>query len=79
VEKHGGDRQATDDNITRRMGIAAWIPKATNTHSEYVTLVAFPLQQRLRESILRYTYIACIVTDNCAVHEVSSEEDTNAT
>jgi hypothetical protein len=25
------------------MCIACWIPKATNTHSEYVILVAFPL------------------------------------
>jgi hypothetical protein len=36
----------------------------TNKHSEYVTLVAFPLQQWLHEraSILRYTYIeACLV------------------
>jgi len=29
-----------------RMRIACWIPKATNTHSEYVILIAFPLQQR---------------------------------
>jgi len=28
-----------------RMRIACWIPKATDTHSEYVTLTAFPLQQ----------------------------------
>jgi len=27
-----------------RMPIARWIPKTTSTHSEYVTLVAFPLQ-----------------------------------
>jgi len=27
----------------RRMRIACRIPKATNTHSEYVTLIAFPL------------------------------------
>ena len=26
-----------------RVRIACWIPKATNTHSRYVTLVAFPL------------------------------------
>jgi len=26
------------------MRIACWIPKATNTHSEYVILIAFPLQ-----------------------------------
>ena len=46
-----------------RMRIACWIPKATNTHSEYVMLIAFPLQQWLHEraSILCYTYIACIV------------------
>ena len=32
-----------------RMRIACWIPKATNTHSEHVILIAFPLQQWLRE------------------------------
>ena len=31
------------------MRIACWIPKATNTHSEYVIIIAFPLQQRLHE------------------------------
>ena len=42
------------------MRFARWISKATNAHSEYVTLIAFSLQQWLREraSILRYTYIA---------------------
>jgi len=28
-----------------RMRFACWIPKTTNTHSEYVILIAFPLQQ----------------------------------
>jgi len=28
----------------RRMRIACWIPKVTNTQSEYITLIAFPLQ-----------------------------------
>ena len=28
-----------------RNGIACWIPNATNTHSEYATRIAFPLQQ----------------------------------
>jgi hypothetical protein len=38
-----------------RMRIACWIPKATDTHSEYVVLIAFPLQQSLQEraSMLR--------------------------
>jgi hypothetical protein len=52
--------------------IACWIPKATNTLSEYVILIAFPLQQRLHEraSMLRYTYIVCLVyyTRNKKLH-----------
>jgi len=41
VEKYGTARQATDDKIVRRMLIACWITKATNTHTEYVILIAF--------------------------------------
>jgi len=39
------------------------MPKAIYTHSEYVTFVAFPLQQWLHESpsMLRYTYIPLAV------------------
>ena len=42
-----------------RLSIACWILKTTNTHSEHVTLTAFPLQQWLgeRASILFYTYV----------------------
>jgi len=45
------------------MRIAYCIPKAADTHSEYVTFIAFPLQQRLhkRASMLRYTYIAFLL------------------
>jgi hypothetical protein len=41
-----------------RMRIACWIPKATDTNSEYVILTAFSLQQWLHErpSKLRYAY-----------------------
>jgi hypothetical protein len=41
-----------------RMRIACWVPKATNTHSEHVILIAFPPQQWLHEhpSMLRYMY-----------------------
>ena len=42
-------RQATVDNIVRRMPIACWIPKDTDTNSEYVILIVFPLQQYLHE------------------------------
>jgi len=30
--------------IIRRMRLTCWITTATNTHSEYVILVAFPMQ-----------------------------------
>ena len=47
-----------------RMCIACWIPKATNTHSECVILLAFPQQQFCRNApqchVVR-TYIACPV------------------
>jgi len=32
-----------------RMRTACWIPKATNTHSEYIILNVFPLQQWLNQ------------------------------
>jgi len=40
-----------------RMRIARWILKATNTHSDYVTLIAFPLQHWFdeRPSMLRHS------------------------
>ena len=63
VEKCCRAGQATDDNKIRRMRIACLITTPTDTHSEYVILIAFPLQQWLHEraSILRFTYIACLV------------------
>jgi len=41
MSKYGRARQDTDDNIIRRMRIVSWIIKVRNTHSEYVTLIAF--------------------------------------
>jgi hypothetical protein len=66
VEKYGTARQTTDDNKILRMRFTCWITKATDTHSEYVILIAFPRQQWLRErvSVLRYTYIDCLVERN---------------
>ena len=41
------------------MRFAFWITNASDTHSEYVIIIAFPLQQWLhvRASMLRYEYI----------------------
>ena len=56
-KKYIRDRQTTDDTP-----LECWIPKATNTPSEYVIFIAFPLQQWLHErtSTLRHTYSARI-------------------
>jgi hypothetical protein len=35
----------------RRMRFACWITEATDTHSEYVTLIVFPRQQRLGKRV----------------------------
>jgi hypothetical protein len=45
VENYCRAEQATDDNIIWCMRFACWITKATNTHSKYVILIAFPRQQ----------------------------------
>ena len=49
-----------------RMKIESWKPKATNTHSQYAILIAFPQQQWLHEgaTLLRCTYSDCIVIIN---------------
>ena len=40
MEKYGTAGQATDENIMWRMRFSYWITKATETHSEYIILVA---------------------------------------
>ena len=52
VEKYCRARKAT--MTIWHTGIACWIPKTTNTHSEYVMLVAFPLLQWLHKCALCY-------------------------
>ena len=56
-----------------RMRIACWIPKTTNTHSECVILIAFPLQQWLHNSphcyVIRTLY--CIVVKSTEVDACS--------
>jgi len=57
VDNYGRALQSTGDIIIGRMRIACWITKATETHSEYVMLIAFPRQQCLceRASVLPYS------------------------
>jgi len=64
MEKYCRARQVTGGNIIWRMRIARRIQKATNPLSEYVIFIVFPQQHLLHErpSLLRYRYIACLVT-----------------
>ena len=50
-------------NTIWRMRLTCWIPKAANTQSEYVILIAFPPQQCLKKRALMlcYTYIASLI------------------
>jgi hypothetical protein len=54
------------------MPTALWITNATNTYSEYVTLILFQRQQWLRECalILRCTYTACLVRKYKVFHSI---------
>ena len=67
MEKYGTAKQITDDNVTRRMRLPCWITEVTRTHtntvSEYVVVIASPLQELLGESssLLNYWYIASLV------------------
>ena len=46
---------------TRRMRIECWVTKATETHPEYVILVAFPRQQLFTRTPLSITlYTLCL-------------------
>ena len=53
----------TRDNIIGRIRFACWVTKIADTHSAYLTIIAFPLQQCLleRASVLRGMEIACFV------------------
>ena len=61
-ESYGTARQTTADNEVWSVRIACWMSTATDTHSEYVTVIAFLRQQWLRERApkLFCTYVACL-------------------
>ena len=49
MEKYGRAREATDDDVIRRVHLACWVTEAADSHSEYVTLIEFTRQRWLRE------------------------------
>ena len=79
--RNGTARQATDGNIKQRIRIACWITKATDTHPEYVILIAFSQQQWLGKgaSMLCYTHTGCPVNVTDNIHEKPLSRPYNAT
>ena len=73
IEKCGGDRGATNDITTWRIRVACWKNKAicasgyshacTHRHRPVSNTCCFSTATMIREraSVLRYTYIACVV------------------
>jgi hypothetical protein len=57
VEKYGRTRQATDDNIIRRISIACCATKGTDIHSEYVMLIAFYGNNGYANALQYYFYM----------------------
>jgi hypothetical protein len=71
VEKYGTARRTTDDSIIQRMCIPCWITKATDTHSEYVILIAFLRQHWLRESVRLYVHcLSCVFQFSSASYSI---------
>jgi hypothetical protein len=62
-EKYGTARHATEDNIIWCMRTAFLIPKATNTHSEFIVIFLFHGNNGYANAFQRYvyTYTACSV------------------
>jgi hypothetical protein len=56
-----------------RMRISYWVPKAINTHLDYIILISFSLQRWLHEraTVLRSTCIARLAVSVCS--EVRAE------
>jgi len=60
VGKYGRMGQATEGNIIWRMRIECWITKATDTHSEYVILIAFHYNGGYTNAPRYYVYVHCV-------------------
>jgi len=64
------NREATDDNKIRRIRFAWWISKATDSHTEYVTLIAFQRQQWLLWTRLCVMFIRKFSVLYCKIRRI---------
>jgi len=76
VELDGRATHATDGNIMRHVRFECWIPKATDTHSEYVILIPFPQREMLSSTPLSVLYN---LIKRCITHEVERVSLNNLT
>jgi hypothetical protein len=61
VEKYGRARQATDNDIIRRMRFVLWMGNATNTHSEFVIFTAYCTAKMVARTRLNVRlYVLCL-------------------
>jgi hypothetical protein len=63
-KRHGGIRQANDENVILLMPFVYWVTKTTNTYTEYVFPFCFSTKTWLHQStsLLCYTYSEHLVT-----------------
>jgi hypothetical protein len=54
VEKYGTAGQATDESIIGECALRVGLKKATNSHSEYVLLIAFPRAKIIKRIYVEY-------------------------
>ena len=65
MEKYGTARQATDDNIKRRMRAASWITKAADIRNTYCfSMATMVTWTRLKITFIP-TYIASLIALSC--------------
>ena len=63
MEIYGRSRQATDENIMRRMHFACWVSKTTETHLAYVIFIACARRIWLRERV--FILRSCVHCVSC--------------
>ena len=67
--------ETTHNNTIRRMRVACWITKATDTNSEYVLLLDFEQKQRLRESAsIFHVHVRCLSCIFCILVKENVEK-----
>ena len=72
MERYGTAGQVTDDSIIRRMRITCRITEATDTYSEYITIIAFStatMVTRTRSNV--EFYVRCLSCYICSRRETT--------